>query len=177
VSGRTTLVWSLVAGLAAQEPKSTFSYFGSSRSPVSQLKMWKTRSTDPEAATAAAKALLPLVSVAATEGKRQIIVIESTSDFLSTGADTELAAVIKAARRNDHFVIAESESSTWSQSWPLLAEIKSARRGFALQPDQMEGDLLFKTGFPRARRSDFPPGRGWLVEAGRVRKVQAAIAE
>jgi S-DNA-T family DNA segregation ATPase FtsK/SpoIIIE len=56
-------------------------------------------------------------------------------------------------------------------------EVKSGRRGFSLQPDQMEGDMLYKTTFPRAKRSEFPAGRGWLVEAGRVRKVQVAIVE
>ncbi len=82
--------------------------------------------------------------------------------------------MIKALKRGDHFVLAESETSTWSSSWPLLAEFKSARRGFALQPEQQEGDLLFRTSFPRARRSDFPPGRGYLVQSGRARRVQLA---
>jgi S-DNA-T family DNA segregation ATPase FtsK/SpoIIIE len=177
VSGRTTMLVSLVTALAAQEPKTVFSYIGTSRSPVGQLGVWKHKATDTDAASKLAKALLPLVESAATDATKQVIVIESIADLLSTGADTELAAVIKAARRNDHFVIAESESSTWSQSWPLLMEVKSGRRGFALQPDQMEGDMLYKTTFPRARRSEFPPGRGWLVEAGRVRKVQGAIVE
>jgi DNA segregation ATPase FtsK/SpoIIIE, S-DNA-T family len=177
VSGRTSALISLVTGLAAQEAKSTFSYIGTSRSPVGQLGVWKNKATDADAAAKLAKALLPLVEVAASEAKKQVIVIESIADLLSTGADTELAAVIKAARRNDHFVIAESESSTWSQSWPLLMEVKSGRRGFSLQPDQMEGDMLYKTAFPRAKRSDFPAGRGWLVEAGRVRKVQLAVVE
>lgn len=174
-SGRTTLLLSLIASLADSRSSGViYSYFGSARSPVAQLKLWKNCATSPESAAQIARELLAQVEVTATERKKHVIVIESTADFLSTGADTELAPLIKAARRHDHFVIAESESSTWGQSWPLLMEIKSGRRGFALQPDQLEGELLYKTAFPRSKRSEFPAGRGWLVDAGKVRKVQIA---
>jgi S-DNA-T family DNA segregation ATPase FtsK/SpoIIIE len=54
-------------------------------------------------------------------------------------------------------------------------EVKSARRGFALQPDPQEGESIFRTGFPRAKRSEFPPGRGWLVQGGKVRRVQLGL--
>jgi len=62
-------------------------------------------------------------------------------------------------------------------SWPLLMEVKSARRGFALQPDATEGDILFRTTYPRSRRSEFPPGRGFLVQGGKTRKVQLGLPE
>ena len=103
------------------------------------------------------------------------LIIESISDFLGSAADQHLTALIKAAKRNDHFIVGEGENSTWSQSWPLLMELKSARRGFALQPESHEGDLLYKTTFPRAKRSEFPEGRGNFVQAGKVRRVQLAL--
>ncbi len=176
-SGRSTALLTLVQAVHGQVPGAVLTYFGGPRSPVGRWEGWSARATDPESAGALARELLAEVSTPAEPGRRQVIVLESIADFLSTGADTDLAALIKAAKRNEHFVIAESETSSWSQSWPLLMEVKSARRGLALQPDQLEGDLLFKTAFPRARRSDFPPGRGYLVQAGRIRKIQLAYAE
>jgi S-DNA-T family DNA segregation ATPase FtsK/SpoIIIE len=55
--------------------------------------------------------------------------------------------------------------------------VRSARRGFALQPDQAEGDAIFRTSFPRISRAEFPPGRGLLVEGGKTRKVQIALPD
>jgi DNA segregation ATPase FtsK/SpoIIIE, S-DNA-T family len=46
-----------------------------------------------------------------------------------------------------------------------------------LQPEQTDGLVIYKTDFPKSRRSEFPPGRGLLVESGRTRLIQMAIAE
>jgi S-DNA-T family DNA segregation ATPase FtsK/SpoIIIE len=64
-----------------------------------------------------------------------------------------------------------------SSSWPLLQVIKSARHGIALQPDQLDGDTIFKTSFPRMARSESPTGRGMYVRAGRITRVQCALPE
>lgn len=175
VSGRSTALQLLVASARRAHPDSTTAYFGSAKSIVARASQWTHQALSVDDAAALAKQLLEVVSVPPTASGPLTIMIEGVSEYLGTVADSDLVSLVKAARRNGHFVVAESESSTWSQSWPLLVEIKSARRGMALQPDVMEGDLLFKTSFPRARRSDFPPGRGWLVEAGKVRNVQLAL--
>ena len=176
-SGRTSLLLALLSSVASAAPHNRLVYFGNARSPLAQLGNWFRTATTTEDSIALARDLLAAVSEPQTTGNSYSIVIESMSDYLGTGVDTELIPLIKAARRNSHFVIAESETSTWTQSWPLTNELRSGRRGFALQPDQHEGDLLFKTTFPRVKRNEFPPGRGWFVEAGRVRKVQTAQAD
>ena len=74
-------------------------------------------------------------------------------------------------------MIAEGETSSVTGSWPLLQAVKSSRCGVVLQPDQMDGDSLFKTPFPRTTRQEFPPGRGLMVQGGQVCKVQVALPE
>jgi DNA segregation ATPase FtsK/SpoIIIE, S-DNA-T family len=74
-------------------------------------------------------------------------------------------------------VIAEGETSALGQSWPLLNATKSARSGLALQPEQTDGLLVYKTEFPKSRRSEYPAGRGLLVENGRVKLAQIAKPE
>lgn len=175
VSGRTTALQLLAASARRAHPHAVTAYFGSPKSLVAHTGMWTHQALSVDDAATLAKQLLEQASATPGSTGPMTIMVEGVSEFLGTPADADLVALVKAARRNGHFVVAESESSTWSQSWPLLVEIKSARRGMALQPDVMEGELLFKTPFPRARRSDFPPGRGWLVEAGKVRKVQLAL--
>jgi len=174
-SGRTTSLATFAQAARAAKPKTTLAYFGNPRSQIGSMDLWAKRSLTVEAAAELARELLPLAEKTASGSDHLTIVIEGISDFLGTAADPDLTALIKAAKRNDHFVIAESESSTMSQSWPLLMEVKAGRRGFALQPDPSEGDMLYRTSFPRSKRSDFPVGRGWLVQAGKVRKVQLAL--
>jgi len=96
-------------------------------------------------------------------------------EFLSTDADMPLQNLIKACRSVGVFVMAEGATSDVSGSWPLLQGIKASRHGLVLQPDQPDGDVLFKTAFPRVRRADFPPGRGLYVRQGRAVRVQVAM--
>ena len=176
-SGRSTALATLSQSLRTALPDAELYYFGNAKSTLSRRAGWTKTATGPDAAAELAKELLERAQQPATASARMCIIIESISDFLSTSADQDLTAVIKAAKRNDHFVVGESENSTWSQSWPLLMEFKAARRGFALQPEPHEGDLLFKTTFPRAKRAEFPEGRGNFVQAGKVRRVQLALPD
>ena len=99
------------------------------------------------------------------------VFVEGFSDFLSTPADAALVELIKLIKRSDHFFVAEAETAGWGSSWPLLGEVKSARRGIILQPDPMDGDQIMRTPFPKVSRAEFPPGRGYLVRGGRVTRV------
>jgi len=174
-SGRSTALLSIAQATMAAVPGMKMYYFGNTKSPLRTAPYWVTTAAGPDDAAALAKELLEQVSVPVTPEHRIGIVIEAISDFLTTPADAPLLALIKAAKRNDHFVLAEAETSALMPSWPLLMEMKSARRGFGLQPDPQEGDVLFRTSYPRAKRSEFPPGRGYLVQGGKARKVQLGL--
>lgn len=109
------------------------------------------------------------------QNKRLVVVIEALGDYLSGSADAPLVALIKSIRRSSSFLLAEAETSAWASSWPLMAEIKSARRGFLLQPEGMDGDSILRTSIPRGNRNDFPEGRGFLVQSGKAVRVQLAL--
>ncbi|MBK8758230.1 MAG: FHA domain-containing protein [Actinomycetales bacterium] len=102
------------------------------------------------------------------------LVVESLSDFLQTPADGPLVTLFKAARRTSQLIVAESETTTWSSSYGLYGELKAARTGLILQPEPLEADVIFKAGIPRLPRSEFPPGRGYLIKAGRAQRIQLA---
>lgn len=136
--------------------------------------LWQTVLRGPDVVREALPELTTAATVPATADHRLCLVVEDISGFLGSGVDTSLTELLKTARRAGHLVVAEAETSDWGQSWPLIMELRRGRRGLALQPDQQDGDLLFRTSFPRVSRSGLPEGRGYLIERGRAREIQVA---
>ena len=59
----------------------------------------------------------------------------------------------------------------------LIGDFKSDRTGIALRADAFDGEALFKVPFPKVKRSDFPEGRGILVQSGRIVTVQLPLVD
>jgi DNA segregation ATPase FtsK/SpoIIIE, S-DNA-T family len=176
-SGRTTATATAVIALDRAAPGIAPVFFGSERSLLASLGIWQQMATDPAEVAGAAKKLDESVTQSGEGGQRYAVVIEAINEFLSTPADAPLTAMIKTLTRMGHVVIAEGETSALGGVWPLLTAVKAARTGLALQPDQGDGALVYKTDFPRGRRADYPPGRGLLVEGGKARLLQVAMPE
>lgn len=176
-SGRTTAAAAAIVALDRAAPGIAPVLFGGKRSPLASLGIWQQMATEPAEVAETAKKIDQAASQQGEGGPRYAVVIESISEYLSTPADAPLTAMIKTLTKLGHVVIAEGETSTLAGAWPLLAAVKSARAGLALQPEQGDGQLVYKTDFPRGRRADYPPGRGLLVEGGKVRLLQVAIPE
>jgi S-DNA-T family DNA segregation ATPase FtsK/SpoIIIE len=175
-SGRTTAVATLVTALARTSPGPAAVFFGSKRSPLVSLGTWHQVIVDPDEIAEAAAKLDD--AVRGGQASRPLaVVIEGLADFLGGPADLPLTSLITTLSSHGHLVIAEAETSVLSQSWPLLNAVKSKRTGLALQPEQTDGLVVYKTEFPKSRRSEFPRGRGFLVEGGRVTLMQIAIPE
>ncbi|MDQ1246908.1 MAG: segregation ATPase FtsK/SpoIIIE, family, partial [Actinomycetota bacterium] len=180
-SGRTTTVASMLSALRRRRPDTTLAYFGHGRSPLVTTTAWAFSALDVDAACETAKELTQALTSgrfdgAGGAGPRLVVVIESPADWQSTAADGPLTDLVKAVRLHGQFVIAEGETGTMSASYGLLQQLKADRTGLALQPDQMDGDTLFRTSFPRLNRAAFPQGRGLLVQDGAMARVQVALA-
>jgi S-DNA-T family DNA segregation ATPase FtsK/SpoIIIE len=175
-SGRTTALGSVLRAAVAYRPEAQVAVFTPGRRPAVQVPEGASAMLacgQDEAAELATK-LHEQLAAAGGSSEHWLIAIESPGEFLNGPADLPLQDLLKAARSAGHLVLAEGETSSMSGSWPLLAALRFSRRGLALQPDQTDGDMVFKTTFPRLRRSDFVPGRGMLVADGRAKRVQVA---
>ncbi|WP_127572939.1 FtsK/SpoIIIE domain-containing protein [Georgenia faecalis] len=176
-SGRTNALRWLVESVRRARPEARVVYLGARRSALRGMGGWARAATGATEVAEVARAAMADVAEPPPEGQvGTVVVVEALADFLSTPAEGPLTELIRAAKRNEHFVIAEGDTSTWGSSWPLVAEIRSGRRGLALQPDQIEGDVLFRTAFPRVARRDFVVGRGLVVDRATVRRVQLPLA-
>ena len=174
-SGRSTTVATLVAALRRAEPRTELHYFGHPRSPLAANPSWDGAAAGADVVAQNAEALAERLRAHEGEVPPMAVVIDGISEFLSTEADMPLQELLRACRSVGVLVIAEGPTSEIGGSWPLLQAVKSARHGIILQPDQLDGEVVFKTPFPRAKRADFPVGRGLYVRQGRTVRVQVAV--
>jgi S-DNA-T family DNA segregation ATPase FtsK/SpoIIIE len=171
-SGRTSAVLTMVAALRRTRPQLRFAWCGPNRSPL-RNQQWDRSATGLDATSALASELTDLWTDPDV-ASRWVLVLDGLGELVGSDADYPLQDLLKVCRSNGVFVIGEGETSDVQGSWPLLQAIKASRQGIVLQPDQSDGDTLFRTMFPRVSRRDFPPGRGLYVRSGRVHRVQVA---
>ena len=176
-TGRTTTLRSLANVLRRWDSRVPMYYIGPSRSDVHAESVWTDVALTEDDITQLAADITPLVASLAQDRPGAILMIESLSEFIGSSIENDLVGLIRSARRNGHFVIGESEMAGWSSAWPIVSEIRNGRRGLVLQPDQDDGDSLFRVSFPRVKRADFPLGRGIFVDAGKYRTVQVPFPD
>ena len=170
-SGRTTALSTIAAAIRRGDPSRRCILISPRRSVLAAAG-WAESAQSPADVLALATRLSAAVE-AGTVPKLAIFV-EAVPEFTGSEAEYELDRLIRLAAREEHLVVGEGESSSWAQAYTLAGPFKAARRGLALIPGDMDGDVLFGLSLGRVRRADFPPGRGFLIENGRARKVQIA---
>jgi S-DNA-T family DNA segregation ATPase FtsK/SpoIIIE len=167
-SGRTTAVRTAVASHRAGDPQLRTYLLAARRSALAE-EPWTEAATDLDATEALATRL------AGDLVPGMLIVVEGVSDYEGTNTEGVIARLLKAARRAGVAVIAEADTVTSGSAWQIHSELKTARAGIVLQPEESDGASIFRVPFPRATRADFPLGRGFLITDGRVRRVQVAL--
>ncbi len=177
-SGRTNALKWFATSLRAWKPDLPIVHLAPKRTPLSTSALWSMSATGLDGCEKLLERIKKIVTEENGTGAAQVaLLIENYPDFLSSRVENLLADVVKGCRVNDHFVMAEGESSTWNSSWPLLMEIRNARTGLLLQPESGDGDLVLRTSLPRFKRGDPPPGRGYWVQAGRSVKIQIPLVD
>ncbi|MEZ0112317.1 S-DNA-T family DNA segregation ATPase FtsK/SpoIIIE [Catenulispora sp. EB89] len=173
-SGRTGTVGTLAAAFHRWRPDARLYHFGDIRSPWAQAPIWSDEALDVESAADVAKNLLE--QLAKQNFTHPVgVFVENVADFAGGPADMALAALARHCAAQRHFLVMEGESSTLGgAAAALTAAAKSRQTGLALAPDASASDYVhFRTTFPRGlSRSDFPPGRGLYVAAGKTTVVQ-----
>ena len=175
-SGRTTALQTIARATAAQHSGTKLFLLSTRRSQLSRLAIWTTAADGASAAEKAVAELGVIVDSGDLAPGTVAVFIENLADFSGTPEEYELERIIKALLKQDQFVVAESETSSWSGSYTLGSPMRSGRKGIVLQPDDGDGELL-STAIGRIRRGTFPAGRGFLIGQGRSRRIQVAIAE
>ncbi|GAB3614282.1 FtsK/SpoIIIE domain-containing protein [Humibacter ginsengisoli] len=173
-SGRTTAMRTAVQALLRARPQLAPYLLVARRSQLADTTNWVEASVDADSADELAGRLAALLESRASDPSELLLVVENAGDFAELPAEGTVARLLKAARRADALVLAEADTITAPAAWQLYTELKTARAGIVLQPEEGDGLTLFRTQFPRVTRAEFPPGRGILVDSGRITRVQVA---
>lgn len=170
-SGRSTALVTLAQAVRRQHPSARIVHLAPSPSTIAGLDVWSSTATGQDPVI---DLVNRLTLDAPPRGTGELmVVIEGVADFGGTAAENELARLIKTLG-DSAFIVGESEVSGWGQAWLLAQPFKAARRGLLLWPSGVEADSLFNTSIGVVRRSDFPPGRGVLIERGKGVWMQVA---
>ncbi|MGE2716265.1 FtsK/SpoIIIE domain-containing protein [Mycolicibacterium litorale] len=170
-SGRSTALVTLAQAVRRRHPHARIVHLAPSASTLAALDVWSDTASGQEPVIDLVSQLL--LDPAAAVARTLMVVIEGVAEFGGTGAENELAQLVKAMG-DTAFVVGESEVSGWGQAWLLAQPFKAARRGLLLWPSGVEADSLFNTPIGVVRRSEFPPGRGVRIERGKGVWMQVA---
>jgi S-DNA-T family DNA segregation ATPase FtsK/SpoIIIE len=172
-SGRSTTLVTLAQAVRRNNPSIRIVYLAPSPSTATGVGEWSDAIVGPTPVTEFANDLMLRLN-GNTPADELMVVIESVADFGGTEAENDLTRLVKALSDASVFVVGESGVSSWSQAWQLAQPFKSARRGIVLAPDGADTDSLLNTSIGYVRRTDFPPGRGVLIERGKGVWLQIA---
>lgn len=173
-SGRTTAIAWLAQSLQRWRPEIQLVLLSARRSPLSSLKCWTDAAHGFDKTASVATQFVSRIGET-TSAPDVAFFVEDLPEFVDTEADAALIELAKACRIHGIPLVAEGEVSGWSGSWGLVGELKAAKTGFLLAPDQGDGEAVLRVTLPRSKRADFPPGRGYWVRAGRAEKVQLPL--
>ena len=154
-------------------------HLASRRSPLAQVEgLWDLSVSGEDRIRDTLTRLADALTAEAEPGRPRVaLFVEGYPEFLQTPLEMNLIDAVKKAKRNGHLVVAEGETTQWNSSWPLLQEVRAGRTGLILQPESMDGDMILRTGTPKVRRGEMPPGRGYWISAGKAVKVQVPLME
>ncbi|MEF9981848.1 MAG: FtsK/SpoIIIE domain-containing protein [Glutamicibacter sp.] len=175
-SGKTNTMRAMVTALERANPATQFFHIGGRRAELRGWRTWNGAASGPAQTRQFAKDMLDLVADDSMPGKI-VFVVENFTEFADSDAERPLKELLKAINRSDHLLIADGDINAFSSSFGLLGELKSNRHGIALKPDAYDGDSLFKVPFPRVKRHEFPPGRGFMVQNGQRTLVHLPLVE
>ena len=174
-SGKSAAVLSILASLSRTEfSEAEYVLFGPRRSALDSFGSFSRTLVSAEDGAEYANELVERLKAGGMESGL-VVVIEDLAEWAGSIADEALQSLVRMCRSEGNLVIAEGELSSFSGTYGLPGAVKSDRCGIVLQPDEINGDHVLGTEFPRVKRADFPQGRGLYAKSGRVMRVQMPV--
>lgn len=170
-SGKTTAMRAVIDAVRRHDPGVRLFHLAGRRAALTEHADWMRSATSVEEVKALARELVDVIGDPNMPG-RYLIAVENVTQFADSDAERPLKELFQAVNRSEHFLVGDADVANLSSGFGFVGDFKAGRRGVALRPDAYDGDAVFKTPFPKVKRSDFPEGRGFFVQNGRATLVQ-----
>lgn len=170
-SGKTTAMRAVIDAVRRHDPEVRLFHLAGRRAALTGHADWMRSAATVEEVRSLARELVDVIADPAVPG-RYLIAVENVTQFADSDAERPLKELFQAVNRSDHFLVGDADVANLSSGFGFVGDFKAGRRGVALKPDAYDGDAVFKTPFPKVKRSDFPEGRGFFVQNGRATLVQ-----
>lgn len=176
MSGKTNGMRALIAAMLRFDPNVQLFHMAGRRAQLSDAAPWVRSATTVDDVKNLAK---EIATVAADETytDRIMVVVEDVPQFADSDAERALKELFQAINRSDHLLIGDADIAQLSSGFGFIGDFKAGRKGIVLKADAYDGDSVFKTPFPKVKRSDFPEGRGIYVQNGRTVTVQMPLVD
>ncbi|MFN3600884.1 MAG: FtsK/SpoIIIE domain-containing protein [Dietzia sp.] len=174
-SGRTSVLLTIAQAVRRERPGRIRVLLSMRSVPQLAGEHWDATAVGGDAVAELCRGLVDDIRSGRTDAQGLAVVLHGLADFAMSPAEADLLPLIKEAVACGHFVVGESESSTWNQAYQLAQPFKSARVGLLLAPGDSDGDGLLGTPLGRVKRAEFPPGRGFYIRYGVATKLQVAM--
>ena len=168
-SGRSTALLTLARALRASTTDGEFWLLTPRASTFAAEDVWDRVALGANACEEAIAAIAD-----ETASGPLLLFVDDADEFAEGPCAYALEPVVRRRDGNAR-VIAAAESLALHRSFGgWLSEVRKHKKGLLLDPDlDLDGDLL-GTKLPRRQKRAFPPGRGYLVDRGRLELVQTA---
>ncbi|HET6672423.1 MAG TPA: FtsK/SpoIIIE domain-containing protein [Agromyces sp.] len=173
-SGKSNALKALVGALRRHDSNVRLFHIAGRRAQLADHAPWIRSAVTIDDVKQLARELIEVVPDESIPG-RMVVVVEGVTQFADTDAERSLKELFQAINRSEHLLIGDADVSALSSGFGFVGDFKAGRRGIALRPDAFDGDSVFKTPFPKVKRSEFPEGRGIFVQNGRTTTVQLPI--
>jgi S-DNA-T family DNA segregation ATPase FtsK/SpoIIIE len=175
-AGRSSTLDTIAAGLRASTPGLTTHVLAPRRSWLVQGHEWDTISRGVDECEAKISELLDdLLSAAGQRDPAPVlVVIDDAGELAESSVASSLDMLIKRGRDAHVRCLISIETGHARHYAMWIREIRKDGRGLLLDPNlDLDGELLGAR-LPRRSNALFPPGRGYIVNDGRVGLVQVA---
>jgi S-DNA-T family DNA segregation ATPase FtsK/SpoIIIE len=174
-SGRSTVLATIARSLRDADPDLDLHLIAPRRSPLPELGIWTSVARGFDEAEQAARRFADEAAARDMDADERCVVVIDDGGELADGAGAiALEQLVRRGRDVGVRVVAAAEVNSARGYCPWLRELRKEGHGVLLDPDlAVDGDLL-SVQLPRRSNAVFPPGRGYLVRAGRALLIQVA---
>jgi S-DNA-T family DNA segregation ATPase FtsK/SpoIIIE len=174
-SGRSTTLATIIGSLLRGAPGLETHLLAPRRSPLSELTAWTSVSEGLQACEDAISGLAAQIEQRKAGAPPVVVVIDDGDELAESVAAPALETIVRRGRDLGVRVACACERQAAQRAFGgWLRELRKEEHGLLLAPDpDVDGDLL-AVRLPRRTNPVFPPGRGYLVQRGKLDLVQVA---